>query len=638
MKQASVRLLASVLGILFSFLCAAGAATYYVDQSHAEANDGNPGTEALPWLTIQKAANTMAAGDTVYVRSGTYQERVLVQSSGSAGSWVNFSAFPGDEVIIDGTGVTVDEYSGLFEVYGAAYVVISGFRVTNAGPHVTSAGIQVESSSHVMILDCSISNTASSGIIVASCDNVVIDGNEITLANTVEGSHNEALSVLGTDTFEIRDNYVHHVSKEGIDAKDGSSNGKVLGNHVSHAQSTGLYVDAWDKHTFNIEVCGNRVHDVQGSGIQIGNEAGGLLESVGVHNNISYNNDWVGIAVHDCCDENGPDHPISEVLIINNTSANNGWTDWGGGIAVDNEQATGVVVRNNICSGNSYFEIALGGLVAPAAVTVEYNLIHSFHDTEGEIRGQSYQEGDPLFVNASAGDFRLRPGSPAIDNGSFVAAPAVDYDGRPRPHGPGVDIGAFEYSPVLFTYEGRQPTQLSFNTTRDWDPYWSPDGSQLVFTSDRGGVGHLWIMPAEGCEPVQLTFGNRPDMHPCWSPDGARIAFESTRSGNQDIWVVAASGGEPRQITVDGHRDESLDWSHRGNRITFDSNRSGSWDIWTIGLDGSDPVRLTNHGSNTGPAGSPDGAWIAFTSDRSGTVDLWMTPSDGGTAVQLTAS
>ena len=49
---------------------------YYVDQNNPQTSDSNPGTEDLPWKTIQKAAETIMAGDTVYVKEGTYNEQI----------------------------------------------------------------------------------------------------------------------------------------------------------------------------------------------------------------------------------------------------------------------------------------------------------------------------------------------------------------------------------------------------------------------------------------------------------------------------------------------------------------------------------------------------------------------------------
>ena len=67
---------AFVLALIPTF---AQAATYYVDRSHPQASDFNPGTEAAPWKTIQHAANTLVAGDIAYVKAGVYAERILLE-------------------------------------------------------------------------------------------------------------------------------------------------------------------------------------------------------------------------------------------------------------------------------------------------------------------------------------------------------------------------------------------------------------------------------------------------------------------------------------------------------------------------------------------------------------------------------
>ena len=64
-------------------------------------SDSNPGTEAQPWQTIQKAADTLVAGDTVYIKAGTYQERVIVRNSGNAGNYITYAAYPGEQSVPD---------------------------------------------------------------------------------------------------------------------------------------------------------------------------------------------------------------------------------------------------------------------------------------------------------------------------------------------------------------------------------------------------------------------------------------------------------------------------------------------------------------------------------------------------------
>jgi hypothetical protein len=420
--------------------------TYYVALT---GNDTYPGTEAWPWRTIQKAANTLVAGDTVYIRAGTYPERVVPQNSGSAGSTITYAAYPGETVTIDGSGITLpDDLAGLFHISNRSYIVVSGLSVIDAGPHDNNAGILVLDSSHVVVENNSTYNTNSSGIGVWGSNNVTVDGNRIEEAGG--GGWQECISIAGTDAFEVRNNEVLNCHKEGIDAKDGSSNGHIYRNHVHHTQQVGIYVDAWDKHTYNIAVYQNIVHDIQDNdGFAIGSEQGGLLENVQVYNNIAYNNRYVGLTLHNCCP--GPlTHPVRDITIVNNTFYHNGWTVWGGGISVDNSDIQNVVIRNNIVSQNLYFQIAVNPSVPAQNYMIDHNLVDGYRGTEGEIYGDDYVEGDPLFVNPSQADFHLQETSPAIDQGSAIDAPADDYDGHFRPQDgdedstAGYDIGAYE--------------------------------------------------------------------------------------------------------------------------------------------------------------------------------------------------
>jgi len=73
----------------------AQGATYYVATS---GSDANPGTEAQPWRTIKKAAVTLLAGDTVYVKAGTYNEKAFPKNSGKPGSYITFHPNTGKEI------------------------------------------------------------------------------------------------------------------------------------------------------------------------------------------------------------------------------------------------------------------------------------------------------------------------------------------------------------------------------------------------------------------------------------------------------------------------------------------------------------------------------------------------------------
>jgi hypothetical protein len=257
--------------------------------------------------------------------------------------------------------------------------------------------------------------------------------------------------VADTNVFQVRNNQVFDCRKEGIDAKYGAANGKIYRNFVHDTDHVGIYVDAYDQHTYNIDVFQNVVHGIlYKDGFTIASEQGGLLENVRVYNNVAYGNAFYGLGISDCCP--GPaSHPMRNIQIVNNTFYDNGRGEYGGGIAVgQNPDIEGLVIRNNICSDNLSFQIAVDPIIPPQNYTVDHNLIDGFRGLEGEIYGDAYVEGDPLFANPSGADFHLRSGSPAIDRGFALDAPDDDFDGSSRPQdgnddgSSAFDMGAYE--------------------------------------------------------------------------------------------------------------------------------------------------------------------------------------------------
>ncbi len=408
--------------------------TYYVDPT---GSDAAPGTEQQPWRTLQHAAGRAVAGETVLIRAGTYRERLVPANSGTAGNPITFAAAPGAQVIVDGTGIALEEQQGIVDLSGRGHITIAGLDVT----HSAQAGIFAEVAHDLTIRDCRTSDTGSSGIGIWAGQRIEIVDNTVDTAGL--NGLQECITVAGTDSFEVHGNIVRDGQKEGICLKDGSHDGRAYGNQVSGCHGVNLYVDAWDKHTYNLEVTGNVVHDsFDGSGISLASEMGGLLENVLVANNVSYHNRYIGLSIS----VNGPVEapPMRDLRLVNNTVYNNGWPDWGGGIAVDNPGATDVLVRNNLSSGNLTFQLVVAAAVPAAEVTADHNLVHPFNATDGEIQGADPVLEPPGCLDAGAADFHLGLTSPAIDRGSGVGAPATDYDGQTRPQGAGVDIGAFE--------------------------------------------------------------------------------------------------------------------------------------------------------------------------------------------------
>ncbi|MCP4195704.1 MAG: DUF1565 domain-containing protein [Proteobacteria bacterium] len=296
---------------------------YYVAP---DGNDSNPGTKARPWRTIQKAAATMVAGDTVYIRAGTYEEQVIPQNSGNADNHITYAAYSDETVTIDGNGITLPTYeTGLFVVEDTNYIKVSGLRIVNAGPNDNNAGIYVDNAHHIIIENNYTYNTVSSGIGVWDGNDIMIDGNEVRLA--CNDGEQEDITVSGTDTFEIKNNHVHEGGPgtnggEGITVKGGATNGKIYKNHVhdiTRGQRTCIYVDAWGTTaTSEIEIYQNVFHNC-GAGISLASEDGGLVRNVRIYNNIVYDNQSNGLEIGNWGEPGIPVRPIESITFTNNT-------------------------------------------------------------------------------------------------------------------------------------------------------------------------------------------------------------------------------------------------------------------------------------------------------------------------------
>ncbi|HEX5720952.1 MAG TPA: hypothetical protein VF179_32660 [Thermoanaerobaculia bacterium] len=144
-------------------------------------------------------------------------------------------------------------------------------------------------------------------------------------------------------------------------------------------------------------------------------------------------------------------------------------------------------------------------------------------------------------------------------------------------------------------------------------PFWSPDGSRIVFQSDRNGNSDIYIMKSDGTGLTRLTDRPEADQTPAWSPDGTRIVFQALRDGNEEIYVMNADGSNQVNVTRHPSNDSHPYWSPDGKRIIFNTNRdTGETDeVYTMQADGTDLRRLTTNDIwDTYASWSPDGKKI----------------------------
>jgi Tol biopolymer transport system component len=179
----------------------------------------------------------------------------------------------------------------------------------------------------------------------------------------------------------------------------------------------------------------------------------------------------------------------------------------------------------------------------------------------------------------------------------------------------------------------------------DWAPAFSPDGSTVAFfrTAMPGVLGDLFVLPAKGGEPRQLTFDNVSMSGLAWTKDGSDIVFSSARGGVPSLWRISASGGTPRPVQGVGTPASDPSISPKGDRLVYTQSYYSD-NIWRLDLKDEKsakgpPVRVTStrRALNWRPDFSPDGKKIALESDRLGYSDIWYCDSDGSNCAQLTS-
>ena len=173
-------------------------------------------------------------------------------------------------------------------------------------------------------------------------------------------------------------------------------------------------------------------------------------------------------------------------------------------------------------------------------------------------------------------------------------------------------------------------------------PKWSPDGKRLALTSTDGapdGMTDVCVIDIEGNQLKNLTQSPGIDEVGSWSPDGSKIVFFSNRDGNGEIYVMDANGGNQVNVTNHPALDAAPTWSPDGSRIAFHSNREDDQDdIYAMNPDGANVVNLTRHPwEDQAPAWSPDGRWIAYHAFRVGKrSDIYVMDANGDNQKQLT--
>lgn len=166
--------------------------------------------------------------------------------------------------------------------------------------------------------------------------------------------------------------------------------------------------------------------------------------------------------------------------------------------------------------------------------------------------------------------------------------------------------------------DGFGAERLTNNPNQEFDPIWSPDGTQIVFVSNDGGGTQLYKMNADGSHQISLTpildtihmdenlFASSGEASPDWSPDGRKIIFTSY----QHIKELDLESDRITDLLPDTQRGAYPKWSPDGKKIMFITVGNGQ--VITMNADGTDQQQINKSQPFSRLLDwSPDGRWVA---------------------------
>ncbi|HEU4584989.1 MAG TPA: hypothetical protein VFR95_04520 [Gemmatimonadaceae bacterium] len=194
---------------------------------------------------------------------------------------------------------------------------------------------------------------------------------------------------------------------------------------------------------------------------------------------------------------------------------------------------------------------------------------------------------------------------------------------------------------VVYLNERGELVPLTSGHARNVLEDWSPDGTHLVFTSDRNGNEDLYSVAIDGTDLRRLTSDPYQDLVPRFSPDGQQIVFHRTKNVSglferASLHIVNADGTGERLLLDTLYQDFDPAWARGGTEIVFSCNRFGRyWDLCGVAPDGTGLHRIFYVFEAQHAWASPDGMYVAFEGMDGGQA-VWVMDVDGTEGVDLT--
>ncbi len=414
-------------------------AVYYVATT---GSNGNSGAIGSPWLTIAYAVAQLSAGDTLFIRGGTYtgssnviDSAVNTVPSGTSGSRITIGGYPGETVTI----TPPDGQQAIRLTVGApAYLTVQDLTLDGInGTDIPANGapdlIFLSTGAHHNIFQrLDVQRSSANGFGFSSQNG--------------EANYNQILNCL------IHDNGRLDFGNTGYGIYLKTSVNVIAGNEIFGNNGYGIQHNPAATFGNDNIIRANRIHDnaVHGT-IGVGGETSyGIVISGGerniVHSNLIYRNQG-GILLY-----GGGGVQSKDTKVYNNTITGNLGHGGGGESGIDcqyYDSANPPLITNNIIWDNANADLLDYGQdadtgTADGTAIADTNICVVF----AGITPTNNLTDDPLFTDAAGADYTLdttsSPSSPAIDAGLTLSEVTIDFAGNARPAGAAYDLGAYE--------------------------------------------------------------------------------------------------------------------------------------------------------------------------------------------------
>jgi hypothetical protein len=433
---------------------------YYVAET---GSNSNTGTKENPWATPGYASRQLVPGDTLVILEGTYilseyDADIIMPGSGTQNAYITIKGEANNRPVLKGK----NNLSSAIAL--SSYLKIENLEITSrTGAQFRDGILQVDTPvRNVILRNLYIHHIDEFGIDIADIDNLTIEDCEITYTGfgsiggpAGQGSGWENV-VINRCNLSYNGHYYQggpgpgpYARPDGFGIEPSSGPIEIMYSTAAHNRGDGFDSKAGNTYIHNC-IAGNNSCD--GIKLWAGDSKIENCLIYGTGNGIGGSSPWAGIVIDG--EKNGDKFEIINVTLHDNPQRQ----AYPMYIGYDRYADIDVSMRNCIVA-NGYGLAYFGPRVS---VIIEHNLFYrpgSIEQVEANDRiyttadilngelGTGNIVKDPLFISPAwgkTGDYHLQQGSPAVDTGTPVGAPAIDLAGNARPAGNGYDIGAYE--------------------------------------------------------------------------------------------------------------------------------------------------------------------------------------------------